>query len=122
MIVPAPWHTEISPNRAFSRQSIQLWGGPVNWRTAMSYDATQAIATGLQRAASLLQPKPTRDGLKEVLRSTDFSLTGASGTIRFIQSGERQIIPGIGVIVQVQPDPKSKVGFDFIPVKKGGSK
>ena len=65
----------------FVNNATKIWGGPVNWRTAMAYDATQAIATGLKQSN-------TRDGLLHVLHSPSFSAFGATGTIQFLPSGD----------------------------------
>jgi branched-chain amino acid transport system substrate-binding protein len=84
----------------------------------MSYDATWAIVAGLHQAIDTNpQQRATRVGLKDVLRSTEFSVNGASGKIRFIQSGERQIVPEIGILIQVKPAPKSQFGYAFYPVR-----
>jgi branched-chain amino acid transport system substrate-binding protein len=114
LLLAVPWHSSLESGHSFSREAEQLWGGRVNWRTAMSYDATQAIAAGLRQSTSpLISP---RDGLRDVLRSSDFEVAGATGTIRFIQSGERQIAPGFSVLVQVKPVPHSRFGYDFVPL------
>jgi branched-chain amino acid transport system substrate-binding protein len=118
LLLSVPWYPNALPNDRFSANATQLWGGPVTWRTAMSYDATQAIVAGLQQAITTdTQQRATRMGLKDVLRSTEFSVNGASGNIRFIQSGERQIVPEIGVLIQVKPAPKSQFGYAFYPVR-----
>ncbi len=117
LLLAAPWHPGVLPNHTFAREAAALWGGSVNWRTAMSYDATQSIAVGLQQAiVTGGNSAPTREGLKDVLRSADFSANGASGTIRFIQSGERQIVSSFGVLVQVRPTPKARFGYTFVPL------
>lgn len=120
LTLTAPWHPAMLPTNPFPKTSTQLWGGAVNWRTAMAYDATRSITAGLERAIALNpQQQPTRNGLKDVLRSADFSVNGASGTIRFIQSGERQLVPEIGILVQVRPVAHSAFGYEFVPLQKG---
>jgi branched-chain amino acid transport system substrate-binding protein len=114
LLLAVPWHPSLESSHSFSREAEQLWGGPVNWRTAMSYDATQTIAAGLRQSTG--QPTSPRDSLRDVLRSPDFELAGATGAIRFIQSGERQIASGFSVLVQVKPVPRSRFGYDFIPL------
>ena len=122
LLLAAPWYPKALPDSAaFPQEAAKLWGGPVNWRTAMAYDATQAIVAGLQAAiATGVQSMPTREGLKDALRSSDFVAHGASGSIRFIQSGERQIVSGFGVLVQVKLVPGSQFGYDFVPLAVGG--
>ena len=47
LVLALPWHPDNFPGNPFSRNAVRLWGGAVNWRTAMAYDATRAITTGL---------------------------------------------------------------------------
>ena len=82
MVLAVPWHINANPTSAFPRQSRRLWGADVNWRSALSYDATRAIIAALESS-------PTRTGVQQALASSDFSATGASGTIRFLASGDR---------------------------------
>jgi branched-chain amino acid transport system substrate-binding protein len=105
-----PWHPAVLTENPFPHLAIQRWGGKVNWRTAMSYDAVWTIATALRQSQ-------TREGLKDILRSPDFSVQGASGSIQFLPSGERQLVPEIGVLVRVQPDLRSPTGYGFVPFK-----
>ncbi|NEQ22113.1 MAG: receptor ligand binding family protein, partial [Microcoleus sp. SIO2G3] len=84
----------------------QLWGGDVNWRTAMSYDAAAALIAALGR-------NPTREGVEQALRSPDFSAQGASDTVRFLPSGDRN--QGVQ-LVTVKPGNRSGYGYDFIPI------
>lgn len=81
MVLAVPWHIDSDPKSDFPQKSRQLWGGDVSWRSALSYDATLALIAALGR-------NPTRLGVQQALLSSDFSTTGASGTIRFLASGE----------------------------------
>ncbi len=38
MVLAMPWDIDNDPKSSFSRQSRKLWGGDVNWLTAMAYD------------------------------------------------------------------------------------
>ena len=82
LVLSAPWLPEVVPNNDFVRASKKLWGGRVNWRTAMAYDATQAIIQGLQQSER-------RIGLKSTLTASDFSVRGVIGRFSF-QQGDRQ--------------------------------
>lgn len=110
MVVPTAWHIDADPGSNFVRKSKELWGNnPVNWRTAMSYDATQALIEALKR-------NPTRAGVQQALSASDFSARGASDTIRFLSSGDR-----IGKIQLVKVEKvglrsRSGTGYDFVPV------
>ncbi|BAY63195.1 extracellular ligand-binding receptor [Calothrix brevissima NIES-22] len=109
MVLPVPWHPTAIPGNPFPQNAVKLWGGTVNWRTATAYDATIAIAKGLQQAS-------TRDGLQQVLHSSSFTANGATGTIQFLPSGDRS---GTAILVKVQPSSKSATGYDFVPLLLG---
>ncbi|MBD2610700.1 MAG: ABC transporter substrate-binding protein [Nostoc sp. ZfuVER08] len=107
MIVAVPWHIAGNLMSDFPQKSRQLWGGDVSWRTATSYDATVALITAIER-------NPTRSGVQQALLSSDFSATGASGSIRFLASGDR-IAPV--QLVKIVPGSRSRTGYDFEPVR-----
>ncbi|MGI8504141.1 MAG: protein kinase domain-containing protein [Hassallia sp.] len=93
------WHRSNSANSKFEQESVKLWGtGDVNWRTAMSYDATMAMVEGLKRT----QGNYTRQKLYQVLNQRDFSADGVTAKVEFNDLGDRKPLPGIGVLVKVQ--------------------
>ena len=99
LILVAPWHPQVNPYLA--EMMRQRWRGTVNWRTATAYDATQAIIAGLQQGTG-------RDRLQQTLHSPEFTVSGATGTIRFAPSGDRI---GNPVIIQVQ---SSGSNYEFV--------
>ncbi|MGV0105446.1 Amino acid ABC transporter substrate-binding protein [Nostoc sp. DSM 114160] len=107
MVVAVPWHIDGDPKSDFPQKSRQLWGGDVSWRSALSYDATVALIAALER-------NPTRAGVQQALASSDFSATGASGTIRFLASGDRNASVQL---VKIVPGSRSRTGYDFEPVR-----
>ena len=107
MVVAVPWHIDSDPKLDFPQKSRQLWGGDVSWRSALSYDATVALIEALKR-------NPTRSGVQQALFSSDFSATGASGTIRFLASGDRNAPVQL---VKIVPGSRSGTGYDFEPVR-----
>jgi branched-chain amino acid transport system substrate-binding protein len=107
LVVAVPWHIDAEPTAKFPAQARQFWGAAVNWRTALAYDATQAIVAGI--AAT-----PTRQGVQATLAKRDFTTPGASGPVRFLPSGDRNA--GIQ-LVQVAQGQKSGFGWDFVPLK-----
>ncbi|MCC5602273.1 ABC transporter substrate-binding protein [Nostoc favosum] len=107
MVLAVPWHIEGDPKSDFPQKSRQLWGGDVSWRSALSYDATVALIAALGR-------NPTRSGVQQALLSSDFSATGASGTIRFLASGDRNAPVQL---VKIVPGSRSRTGYDFEPVR-----
>ncbi|WP_375498473.1 ABC transporter substrate-binding protein [uncultured Nostoc sp.] len=107
MVLAVPWHIDGAPKSNFPQKSRQLWGGDVSWRSALSYDATVALIEALKR-------NPIRSGVQQVLLSSDFSATGASGTIRFLASGDRNAPVQL---VKIVPGSRSRTGYDFEPVR-----
>ncbi|MGL6342212.1 MAG: ABC transporter substrate-binding protein, partial [Waterburya sp.] len=114
MVITLPWHIQGNNNPDFSQAATSLWGGNVNWRTAMTYDATQSLIAGIQA-------NPSRQGIQQTLSKADFSTTGASGTIKFLPSGDRaaylkdnrnQAVQ----LVKVEVDPNSEFGYSFVPI------
>ncbi|MCP6757387.1 MAG: ABC transporter substrate-binding protein [Fischerella sp. CENA71] len=108
MVVAVPWHIDSNLGADFPQKSRQLWGGDVNWRTALAYDATRAFIAALER-------NPSRIGIQQALSSPEFSTTGASGTIRFLPSGDRNAPVQLVQIASKNPS-HSGTGFDFVPV------
>lgn len=107
MVMGVPWHALADVDSVFVQTARQLWGGDVSWRTAMTYDAMQALFAALGR-------NPTRTGIHQALHDPDFFATGATGTVRFLPSGDRN--QGVQ-LVQVQPGFQSGYGYDFVPLQ-----
>lgn len=106
LVLPVPWHPTAIPGNSFPQNAVKLWGGNVNWRSATAYDATIAIAKGLQQS-------PTRNQLQQTLRSSNFSANGATGKIEFLPSGDRN---ATAILVKIQPSTQSPAGYDFFPL------
>lgn len=104
MVVAVPWIIASNLQSPFVRSSQQLWGGDVNWRTAMSYDAVEALLAGIQQ-------NPTRQGIQQTLSNPSFELQGATGAIRFLSSGDRNQPMQLTV---VEPGSRSGYGYDFV--------
>jgi branched-chain amino acid transport system substrate-binding protein len=108
MVLAVPWHILGDPNSTFPQTARQLWGGEVNWRTALTYDATQALIAAMEIS-------PTRQGLQEALSSSNFRATGASGEIHFLPSGDRnQAVQ----LVTVQPGTRTNFDYEFVPIAR----
>jgi branched-chain amino acid transport system substrate-binding protein len=105
MVLTVPWYSR--QDQPFVKKAKSLWGGSVNWRTAMAYDATHVLITGLQQSN-------TRDGLQQILHNPNFSVQSGTGAkIKFSPSGDR--IGGV-TLVKIQPGQNSGTGYDFVPV------
>ena len=107
MVMVVAWHPQAFPGNSFAANAVKLWGGEVNWRSATAYDATEAIITGLQK-------NKTREGLQQALSNPGFVASGATGSVQFLPTGDRN---STAVLVKVQPGQISKTGFDFVPLK-----
>jgi branched-chain amino acid transport system substrate-binding protein len=108
MVLAVPWHILGNPNAQFPKAANQLWGGEVNWRTALAYDAAKALIAGIER-------NPNRSGVQQALSASDFSATGAAGDIKFLPSGDRnQAVQ----LVTIQPGTRTSFGYEFVPMRK----
>lgn len=107
MVTAVPWHALADVEAVFVQTARQMWGGDVSWRTAMTYDAMQALFAALRQT-------PTRAGVQQALLHPDFFATGATGVVRFLPSGDRN--QGIQ-LVRVQPGFHSGYGYDFVPIR-----
>jgi branched-chain amino acid transport system substrate-binding protein len=106
MVLGVSWHILSDPNAKFPKTASQLWGGDINWRTAMAYDAAQALIAAIQR-------NPTRKGIQEALSASDFSADGAAGEVRFLASGDRN---KAALLVTIKKGDRSGFGYDFVPI------
>ncbi|MEM7757026.1 MAG: ABC transporter substrate-binding protein [Cyanobacteria bacterium P01_A01_bin.40] len=103
MVLSVPWLPEANSLANFTADATDLWGGQVNWRTAMSYDATQAIIQGLKQAQS-------RNELQSVLTNPDFSVKGTTGIFRF-QQGDRL---GQVLLAYIGKSPQDSDRYQFL--------
>jgi branched-chain amino acid transport system substrate-binding protein len=110
MILGVSWHPDFSSTtQEFAKKAAKIWHANINWRTAMSYDATQVILEGLRKS-----PNKTREGLHAVLTENTFSAKGAAGLIEFTPLGDRKPNPNLGILVEAQCNP---TGCRFVPLK-----
>lgn len=93
MILSVPWFRETSQARAFAERSEQEWGGGISWRTATSFDATQAFIQALSK-------DNTRNNVLERLQKVKLNNNQTSGyPLQFTKERERQ---GQSVLVEVK--------------------
>jgi len=109
MAVAVFWDIDAADQKSdFPRQSTQLWDAEVNWITAMTYDATQALINAMKQNTNV-----TRASIKTTLSNGSFSIEGASGKVRFLPNGDRS---GRAQLVEVRPETGSRFGYDFVPI------
>ncbi|MFM6122456.1 MAG: ABC transporter substrate-binding protein [Sphaerospermopsis kisseleviana] len=93
LIIAIPWFRGTPAAQKFAKKSQQLWGGDVSWRTATSYDATQAFIKALSNNAS-------RQTVLERLKNVTLPANKTSGyPFQFTEDRERQ---GESILVKVQ--------------------
>lgn len=102
MVLAVPWYSQSKNN--FTQDAQQLWGGSVNWRTAMTYDATKTLAEAMTTGTE-------RKTLQQALANPEFKAKGATTDISFIPSGDRNLK---GTLIKIQPGDKSGTGYDFV--------
>ncbi|HEY9689991.1 MAG TPA: ABC transporter substrate-binding protein [Coleofasciculaceae cyanobacterium] len=102
-ILAIPWHADLPQSAAFVKATRRRWGGDVSWRTAMAYDATQALIAAIAG-------ETTRSGVRQALHRPGFQATGASAPVRFSATGDRALPL---VLITVRPGNRSGTGFDF---------
>ncbi len=106
MVLAIPWHIKSNPEAEFAQVAKKLWGGEVNWRTAMAYDAASALIAAIEL-------RPTRLGVQKVLSNPNFSTLGACDQINFLPSGDR--LKPIE-LVKIQPSERNSFSYEFTPI------
>jgi len=105
------WHPTISFDKKFPVNAEKLWGGPVNTRSALTYDAVKTLIKALE-----LQPEPSREGMQKTLASPDFKADGATGIIEFDSTtGNRKKPPKR--VAHIVPCATEKFGLTFVPIE-----
>ena len=90
LVIAVPWFATSQP---YAQKASQRWIGTVNWRTAASFDATQALLKTLAN-----NPNPTRTSVLQNLQSVNLTASETSGEpLSFVQ-GEKV---GKPVLVQI---------------------
>ena len=93
LILSVPWFRETPQSKDFAQEALQQWGGGVSWRTATSYDATQALIQALSS-------NPSRSTVLQRLGQLNLSPKQTSGdALQFTPQGEIQMKP---ILIQVE--------------------
>ena len=105
------WHPLVSFDKKFPQNAEQLWGGQVNTRSALTYDAARTLIKALE-----LQSEPSREGMQKTLADPNFKAEGATGIIEFdSKTGNRKNPPKrVGHIV---PCAREQFGLTFVPIE-----
>jgi branched-chain amino acid transport system substrate-binding protein len=107
MVLAVP--TELAQSE-FAKPFKQLWGesASLSWRTALAYDAAQALLEGLRR-------NPNRNGIQRVLLQANFAATGANGEVSFQPSGDRQGNVQLVTVAPVKQGNQATYTFQRLP-------
>ena len=105
MVLAIPWHIKNNLDDEFALAGKKLWGGEVNWRSAMAYDAASAAI-----AAISMTDNPTRISIQKNLFDPNFSTAGASQQVKFLPSGDRSSN------IQLVEMQSSGNGYKFAPI------
>jgi ABC-type branched-subunit amino acid transport system substrate-binding protein len=109
MMLGVSWHID-EKDTLFSRESRSMWQSNVNWATATSYNALQAMGTAIQT-----DPKPARTTIRDLLGSMKFA--GASGDFQFFNGDPNDRV----TLVKVEKTSANRryssgTGYDFVPM------
>ncbi|MEG4230707.1 bifunctional serine/threonine-protein kinase/ABC transporter substrate-binding protein [Microcoleus sp. Pol11C3] len=105
------WHPLISFDKKFPVNAEKLWGGPVNTRSALTYDAARTLIKALE-----MQPEPSREGMQKTLADPNFKAEGATGIIEFdSKTGNRKNPPKR--VAHIVPCSTAIYGLTFVPIE-----
>ncbi len=99
------WHRDlITKEYAELRKDLEdLWGTTfLQWGTATTYDATQALIEAIEIASK--DGLPTREKVRAALISDNFEAEGFMDSVKFDKATGERIIEGTGVGVVVEVD------------------
>lgn len=97
LIIPVAWFADSVSSEGFYQKGLRQWGwGRINWRTAMSYDATVAFISSFQSGAE------SRQDIVQNLSNVSLSSDKTSGEdLRFNPDRERLLEP---VLIKIESD------------------
>jgi ABC-type branched-subunit amino acid transport system substrate-binding protein len=101
----------MSFDKKFPHNAEKLWGGPVNTRSALTYDAARTLIKALE-----MQSEPSREGMQKTLADPNFKAEGATGIIEFdSKTGNRKNPPKR--IAHIVPCSRAIYGLTFVPIE-----
>lgn len=109
MVLAIPGNITGKQGERFQNHGLQIWGGNVNWRTALAYDATQALIAAIGK-------NPNRQGIQRSLSALDFTISGATGDVSFRSTGDREASVQL-VMITPKTIGKLENGYQFTPLK-----
>lgn len=111
------WHPLTSFDKKFPENAEKLWGGPVNSRSALTYDAARTLIKALEmQPTSFFLLQPSREGIQKTLASPTFKAEGATGIIEFDPNNGNRKNPYKG-LVHIVPCAREQFGLTFVPIE-----
>ncbi|MDB9450132.1 ABC transporter substrate-binding protein [Dolichospermum circinale] len=93
LIIAVPWFRGTSQAQSFAKKADKQWGGAISWRTATSFDATQALIKALSN-------NPSRSTVLRGLENVSLSANETSGyPLKFTPERERD---GQSILLQIK--------------------
>ncbi len=93
LIIAVPWFRGTSQAQSFAKKAKDQWGGAISWRTATSFDATQALIKALSN-------NPSRSTVLRGLENVSLSANETSGyPLKFTPERERD---GQSILLQIK--------------------
>jgi len=107
LVLAVPWFAK--PDSAYGQKANKRWGGRINWRTASSFDATQALVNTLTEPVS-------RQQVLQRLRSLKLPEAETAGaSLQFESTGDRAEEPVLVQATEGGNRPEgAKFGFELI--------
>jgi branched-chain amino acid transport system substrate-binding protein len=109
--------TSIAAVDIFAATATNLWKGEVDWTSAMSYNAAQAVTSAIMSHISPVQTitndtSEVRKAIQENLRS-GLEISGASGKFKFLPNGSTNVEVQPTIVCKSDRQKFSRTGFDF---------
>jgi ABC-type branched-subunit amino acid transport system substrate-binding protein len=112
LVLAVAWFAGEQNSKEFADKSSQRWGGQISWRTAATYDATQAFIKAISKSNN-----PSRQTVLTNLKAVDLLSSETSGhPLHFDDKGDRQQEPVLVQVVKGRGGPLQS-GFIFEQVK-----
>ena len=97
LVLAIPW---FPTSQDYAKQAEERWKGAVNWRTAASFDATQALLKTVKN-----ETNPTPESVLKNLQYVSIPASETSGEPLAFTNGERQ---GEPILVKIVPNASGK--------------
>jgi len=113
LVLAVPWFAGEENSKEFADKASKRWGGQISWRTATTYDATQAFIKAIS-----MSNNPSRQTVLQNLKSVNILSNETSGyPLKFDSKGDRQQEPVLVKVVKGRGG-LFESGFKFEQVKE----